>query len=266
MLSYRIELAHQGAHQFRVTHRAPTGCAGALRCPWIPAATCASSPNTGAIFRPMGRQPAALTGAQETSWRAGLPRWQHAAGQRHGLCLRPSVRTAVLRQTVPLQPSSLVPARAGPGGAVHRIEIGTCPRATASAAMARSGAATRPRVTTSWWTTLRDRTLACGLRRHGVPHEIKGGRRLAECRSGAPAPTCSASAPRRSVSGRRAFERYQFQLWTVDDGCGGLEHRQHGLDRRAARPSHAIEAGDLAERRVCACSASSATSTSTPGT
>ena len=129
-----------------------------------------------------------------------------------------------------LQPQQPVPARAGPGEAVHRIEIGTLPEGW------QVGTAMR-RVQGGYEATGYDELVdhpfeigpwrAVDFDATGVPARDRAGRRLAECRSGAPRADvqCSICAAQIGFWGVAPFERYQFQLWTVDDGHGGLEHR-----------------------------------------
>ena len=175
-----------------------------------------------------GGQPVALRALDKASWQAdclaGVPLQVSATVY----AFDPSVRTAWFdADRAFFNPSSLCLRVLGQEEAVHRIEIGTLPE--------------------GWQVGTAMRQVQGGYEATGYdelvdhPFEIGPGVRWTStplaCRTRScwPAPgRMPIWAPAADVQricaaqiglGVAPFERYQFQLWTVDDGHGGLEHR-----------------------------------------
>ena len=234
MLSYRIELAHQGAHQFRVTLTVPQPAAQqVLALPvWIPGSYLVRefAKHWSDLSATQGGQPVALRALDKASWQAdclaGVPLQVSATVY----AFDPSVRTAWLdADRAFFNPSSLCLRVLGQEEAVHRIEIGTLPEGWQVGTAMRQ---VQGGYEATGYDELVDHPFEIGPWRAvdfdatGVPHEIV----LAGAWPNADLGRLAADVQRICAAqiafwGVAPFDRYQFQLWTVDDGHGGLEHR-----------------------------------------
>ena len=261
-IHYRVECADLHAHLFasRSASTSPRP-SSACRCrSGFRAATwCASSPSTcRACARQQGRAIAGSQQLDKCSWQIECVPGSPLMLSYEVYAYDNSVRTAWLDTErgffngtslclrVEGQDRCAARARAA-GAACRRWRALACATALAPHKVDKRGFGTTSRPTTTSWPTARSRWAPSGAREFeacGVPHRfvVAGAARLAST-ANACWPTRTPSARRRSrfwhgdrsasAAAKPPLERYVFMLNVVDDGYGGLEHRDsHRADLR----------------------------------
>jgi predicted metalloprotease with PDZ domain len=240
MIAYRIEPDDLHAHQYRVTLtiERPRAAQRVSLPVWIPGSYMVRefARHLSQLEAKQGRRAVALTQLDKTAWQA-------ACSGRGALVLTyrvyafdPSVRAAFLDASRGFfNGTSLCLRVEGFEGAPHTIELARLPRGWAVAtSMRRDG---RGRFVAADYDELVDHPFELGrfwrgtFEAHGVPHEFvvagawpgfDGARLLTDAQR-----ICEAQIAfwHGTKHPQPPFERYLFLLNAVDEGYGGLEHR-----------------------------------------